>query len=148
MLLVAATANAFTVRLHPLPKDPRYPKYSMAEVDVAIQLVEKHYNTRIPSDVDVYILVSGVLHDNILGYYDFRGPTIWITTKAMDTTITRIYVLAHELGHHVMAEWESNDHCLMYRDEGYDHLVLADLGVENPYEDYIDPFFTLNCDYF
>ena len=140
MILVAATANAFTITMHQLPEDPSYPRYTQAEVQLAVELVERHYGLKIKEDVATYIVEDDLLSENILAFYDFRGPLIMIGTRTMDTTLMRIYVLTHELGHHVMAGWESVDHCLMYEDEGYDHKILADLGVDNPYEKFIDPF--------
>jgi len=143
LVLCAGTADAFNMTIHQLPKDPRNPFYSEAEVQVAVELVQKHYGELITRDVDVFIVEKGLLSDNIGGYYDFRGPMILIKVGVMKTAVMRIYILAHELGHHVMATWQTNDHCLMYQDDGFDHKILNDLGVENPYDDYINPFATL-----
>jgi len=140
VLLMATTANAFTLSMHPLSEAPGNPRYSESEIGLAIELVQKHYERAIVRDVDVYVVEDGLLQDSILGFYDARGPVIWIEVGAMENSLMRIYALAHELGHHVMAAWGTNDHCLMYEDGGYDHLILADLGVENPYDKYIDPF--------
>lgn len=140
VLLAVTTANAFTLRMHPLSEAPGNPHYSESEIGMAVELVQRHYEQDIVRDVDVYVMEEGLLKDSILGFYDRRGPIIWIEVGAMENSLMRIYVLAHELGHHVMSTWETNDHCLMYEDGGYDHKILADLGVDNAYDKYIDPF--------
>ena len=120
----------------------------------AIAITEQVYNDNFVSGGLVKFVMApfGVIDENIFAYYDYRMQMVVINPERfqeLDSTY-KIYLIAHELGHHFLRNTGVNDHCLMYLegdpdvldyDGGYDHKVLQLMGVpRGNWGKYIDPF--------
>ena len=117
-------------------------------VNKGVALAELVYDKELVKGGRLTVIMAplGVLKDTVGGYYDFRvrtvyiNPEIWLTL----TLKYKIYIIAHEVGHHFLRIESVNDHCEMYGPGGYDHQVLDLMGVTGEdVWDYIDPFMSI-----
>ncbi len=139
-LFIPRTAPAQTFTVHNL--DLSYPQITQGHISIAGALVTTAYAKPIPGDLTIYIIEDFLLKEEVLAFYDNRGPLIYIKASALESTISTLYVLAHELGHHILSGYDADDHCLMYSLGGYDWKILRALGLTNEEitEHFIGPF--------
>jgi len=118
---------------------------SRIEVRKGIQLAELVYDEMLSKGGRLTVIMAprGVLAEGVMGYYDFRMQTVYLNPeqwKQLDLTY-KIYLIAHEVGHHFLRNSDTDDHCDMYSFAGYDHQVLDLMGVDkDDVWNYIDPF--------
>jgi len=116
-----------------------------------VEIAEQVYKQNVVNGGMLTIVMApwGILQSGILAYYDYRFQMIVINPEKwqeLDSNY-RIYLIAHEAGHHFMKGEDVEDHCLMYMgdfdedSEGYDIRVLQLLGIGSAdWYNYVDPF--------
>jgi len=116
-----------------------------------VEIAEQVYKKNVVNSGMLTIAMApwGIVVPGVLAYYDYRFQIIVINPEKwldLDSNY-RIYLIAHEVGHHFLRAEDVEDHCLMYMGdfdadtEGYDIRVLQLMGIDSEdWYDYVDPF--------